>query len=149
MITGKFIELLKNKREDIINTIIMVAGDSVMPDFYGTYDIYMDERDGELYVFQTTNPLLRPADKSLCFLHSIKSHAVKEGDFKKYLLEQGISFIEAEEKLLIRKYRSQYNLWIQTNINQVNWEVINANVTYEGIVELYTELENNDSCARQ
>lgn len=144
-----FIELLKNKKDDIVTTIIMVAGDCMLPDFYGTYDIYMDERDGELYVFQTTNELLRPANKSLHFLHSIRSRAVKEGDFKKYLVEQGITFVDSDEKILIRKFRSQYNLWIQKGISEVNWEIIDANRTYDKIVELYMELVNNDNCAGQ
>lgn len=145
----EFIELLKNKKEDIITTITMVAGDSLMPDFHGTYDIYMDERDGEIYVFQTTNPLLKPANKSLRFLHSIKSHAAKEGDFKNYLIDNDIPFVDTDEKVLMRKFRSQYNLWIQENVRKVNWEIIFANETYDKIVGLYMELVDNSSCARQ
>lgn len=145
----EFIELLKNKKDDIITTITMVAGDSLMPDFYGTYEIYMDERDGEIYVFQTTNPLFRPTNKSLHFLHSIKSHATKEGDFKKHLADNNIPFVDADEKVLMRKFRSQYNFWIQENVRKVNWEIIFANETYEKIVGLYTELENDSSCTRQ
>ena len=145
----EFIELLKNKKDDIITTITLVAGDSLMPDFYGTYDIYMDERDGEIYVFQITNPLLKPANKSLRFLHSINSHATKEGDFKNYLTDSGIPFVDADEKALIRKFRSQYNLWIQENVHKVNHEIIFANETYDKIVGLYMELVGNSNCARQ
>ncbi len=71
----KLVELIKNKKQDIITTIKMVARDSVIPDFFGNYDIYIDESDGQLYVYQTISETFRPADSHLHFLYSIKSHA--------------------------------------------------------------------------
>lgn len=137
----RIITLLENKKQDIITTIEMVAEDSLMPDYFGNYDIYLDDRDGEIYVFQTYSPTSVPASKSLRFLYTIKSHAAKAGDFKRYLMENDhIINAEESEKELIRQYRGKYNEWSQKAGREVMLEVLNADLTYDKILEQYKSI---------
>lgn len=47
-----FMSLLEKKKDNIIRTIKAVVADSFMPDFYGIYEIYLNEADGQIYVLQ-------------------------------------------------------------------------------------------------
>lgn len=136
----KMLKLLNNKEQDIITTIEMVVSDSLIPDYYGNYDIYIDDRDGELYVFQTYSSTSHPSGDSLHFLHTVKSHAVKEGDFTDHLLEIGYIVDKRNEMQLMKKYRTEYNKWLEGKTKEVMWEVLNADITYKNILLEYTDI---------
>lgn len=105
------IELLKQKKEDIIDTIVMVASESLCPDFFGTYDIYLNVCDREIYVFMTEDETSRIRDSSYYFLYSVKSNAVKCGES------------------------------LEKQIEAANREVVMAEATYERILSYYLKME--------
>ena len=105
------IELLKQKKEDIIDTIVMVASESLCPDFFGTYDIYLNVCDREIYVFMTESETNRIRDSFYYFLYSVKSNAVKCGES------------------------------LEKKVEAANREVVMAEATYERILSYYLKME--------
>lgn len=134
-----FLTLLEERKEDIIATIEMVTEESFLPDFYGTYEICLDGTDGQIYVFMAErDTLFYLKNPSLYYLHTVKSHAVKEGDFSRWLMCKGISVSTQDaEQNLMRTYRREYNLFLAENRQDALWEIVHADSTFEAVREMY------------
>lgn len=138
-----FVALLDEKREEIITTIEMVAEDSLLPDFYGIYAIYLDESDGQIYVFMTERDShFLPKNPSLRYLYEIRSHAVKDGDFTTWLSDKGVPIPENQtETKLIQLYRNEYRQFVAENNGEVFWEIVHADTTFEKILDMYGQID--------
>lgn len=141
---NKLIELIKNNRDAIITRIEQIEVTSLTPCFHGTYDIYMDA-NGYLYVFQCFNSTETRIRDELVFLCSIKSNAIDNMQaFKEYLLcDLGLE-VRCTTTNLIKDFSYEYELWKSELKENVRQNVINADITYEEILELFTSLTDDE-----
>lgn len=117
---------------------------SLTPCFYGTYDIYMDA-NGCLYVFQCFNSTKAKIRDGLVFLCSIRSNATDNMHaFKEYLLCDLGLVVRCATTNLIKDFTSEYELWKSELKENVRQNVINADITYEEILELFTSLTDDE-----
>lgn len=134
-----FLTLLEERKEDIIATIEMVTEESFLPDFYGTYEICLDGTDGQIYVFMAErDTLFYLKNPSLYYLHTVKSHAIKEGDFKDWLSHKGISVPDGQtEKELKRIYRQEYKKFLAAIREEALWEIVHVDTVFTEIKGMY------------
>ena len=134
-----FASLLEERRDDIITTIEMVTEESFLPDFYGTYEIYLNEADQQIYVFMAERgSLFQPKNQSMRYLHTVRSHAAKEGDFLGWLLARGIPVPKTHgEKKLMRVYPTEYRRFLAEIREDALREIVHADRTFLKIKEMY------------
>lgn len=142
MVNESFPALLEERKEEIITTIEMVTEESFTPDFYGTYEIYINETDRQIYVFMTERgSSFKPKNPAMRYLHTIRSHAVKAGDFKEWLFREGIlaSDSHSEEKLK-RIYRWEYKKFLKEIKKDALWEIVHADTIFTEIKDMYSSI---------
>lgn len=141
---SKLIELIRNNRDDIITRIEQIEVASLTPGFYGTYDIYIDAR-GCLYVFQCFHQNKSQLRKGLIFLCSIRSNAIDNMQaFREYLLYDLGLVVNCNITNLTKDFSYEYELWKSDLKENVKQNVINADRTYEEILELFASLMDDE-----
>lgn len=141
---NKLIELIKNNRDAIITRIEQIEVASLTPGFHGTYDIYIDAK-GCLYVFQCFHSTENRIRDGLIFLCSIRSNAIDNMQaFKEYLLYDLGLVVRGTTTNLTKDFSYEYEMWKSDLKENVRQNVINADRTYEKILELFTSLTDDE-----
>ena len=141
---NKVIELIKNNRDGIITKIEQIEVASLTPGFHGTYEIYMD-KSGCLYVFQCFHLNESRQRKGLIFLCSIRSNAIDNMQaFSEYLLYDLGLVVSCNITNLTKDFSYEYELWKSDLKENVRQNVIDADRTYEEILELFTSLTDDE-----
>lgn len=141
---SKATELIKNNRDAIITKIEQIEVASLTPGFYGTYDIYVDV-NGCLYVFQCFHSTENRIRDGLIFLCSIRSMAIDNMQaFREYLLYDLGLVVSCNTTDLAKDFSCEYELWKSELKETVRKNVINADRTYEEILELFTSLTDDE-----
>lgn len=118
--------LLEENKENIKDLIQIVTIESFMPVSHCAIGIFLNEENGQ--------PEVHYAEKEIDFyledytpsrlLYSTRSHAVREGDFKQWLIENDINTSgQHNEKKLKQLYPEKYDLFWEENIKDAVYDI--------------------------
>lgn len=144
MKNSTFISLLEEKRKDIIQTIKQTVIESFTPYFYGMYEIYINEEDGQIHLHKVDlGEASYQLEAPMRYLFEVPSHTLKKGDFKEWLKENDRPLPPEYSKEQRRAYyKARYQaLMNRIRINALD-DIIYADDVYDAILELYKT--NND-----
>lgn len=136
------VELLLKSKKDIISTIEMVARSSVVPGFYGRYEIYLNKADEAIYVFTCDKDEQAEVNSNFHLLHTIKSHPVDGGESPEEIasaIENEIVYAEDTFERVLSHYMNESDDENTKTIFEFVYSNVRENPVYQKIKSLQPE----------
>lgn len=139
MENSTFVSLLEKKKEDIIQAIKQTVIESFTPDFYGVYEIYLNEGGGQILHHKVDQgEALCQLEAPMRYLHSIPSHAISSKTYQEWLMGSGLLAPEGcSGKERKNHYKPMHHMYMDLiRINAME-SIVYADEVYDIILNLY------------